>query len=77
MPFTMEDFERQFIKKRFPRLSPEDKEELLKSMPPEERLAGLPLEERLTGLTDEQIQQYLARRSTDVPSRPRKPRKKK
>ncbi len=50
--FTMEDFNRQYVKEHFPQLTPEEKEEVLNSLPPDQRLAGL---------TEEQIQQYLDR----------------
>ncbi len=82
MSYTMEDFRRQFVKEHFAELTPEEREEVLRSLspkermaglPPEERLAGLPPEERLAGLPPEQIQQYLDR----VTARPRKPRRKK
>ncbi len=68
MSFTMEDFNRQYIKEHFARLTPEEREEVLKALPPEERLAGLP---------PEQIQQYLARLSPERPAAGRKPRRKK
>ena len=89
MPFTMEDFERQFAREHFRRLTPEQRQEalrtltpkarqeLLQGLPPEERLAGLPAEARLAGLSEEQIRQYLERLSTERPARPRKPRRKK
>ena len=50
MPFTMEDFRRQMVKD----IRPDEKIEVLQSLPPEERVAGLTLEQRLTGLTEEQ-----------------------
>ena len=68
MSFTMEDFNRQYIKEHFLKLTPEEQEEVLKSLPPEMRLAGL---------TAEQIRQYLARLSPERPTAPRKPRRKK
>jgi hypothetical protein len=45
MSFTMEDFNRQYIKEHFPKLTPEEQEEVLKSMSPERRLAGLSAKE--------------------------------
>ena len=66
MPFTMEDFRRQFMREQFPQLSPEETINVIQSLPeerranviqairPEERLAGLTDEQRLAGLTDEQ-----------------------
>jgi hypothetical protein len=68
MAFTMEDFNRQYIKERFPRLTPKEREEVLRSLPPAERLAGL---------SAEQIQQYLDGLTTGRPETPRKPRRKK
>jgi hypothetical protein len=50
MSFTMEDFNRQYIKEHFPRLTSQEREEVLRS---------LPAQERLTGLSVEQIRQYL------------------
>jgi Mg/Co/Ni transporter MgtE len=61
--FTMEDFNRQYIKEHFAqltpaeqrealeRLSPEHRREVLRSLPPEERLEGLSPEARLAGLS--------------------------
>jgi hypothetical protein len=54
MSFTMEDFNRQYIKEHFLRLTPEEQAEVLQSLPPEQRLAGLPPEQRLAGLPPEQ-----------------------
>jgi hypothetical protein len=56
MPFTMEDFRRLFVKEHFPELSPKEKEEILRTLPPEDRLAGL---------TAKQIQEYLDRLSAE------------
>lgn len=75
--FTMEDFNRQYIKEHFPQLPPEEREEVLKALPPEERLAGLPLEERLAGLSAEQIRQYLDQLTARRSAGGRKPRRKK
>jgi hypothetical protein len=66
--FTMEDFNRQYIKEHFPQLSPEEREEALRS---------LPVEERLAGLSAEQIRQYLARLSPQPRASARKPRRNK
>jgi hypothetical protein len=44
----MEEFQRQFVNEHFPKLTPEDREDVIKSLPPEERPAGL---------TEEQIRQ--------------------
>jgi hypothetical protein len=80
MPFTMEDFQRQYVKEHFAELTPEEREEVLKALPPEERLAGLPPEQRLAGLSAEQIEQvrqYLDQLAAESPAAPRKPRRKK
>src|SRR5262245_13746496 len=68
MPFTMEDFRRQFVKEHFPQLTPEEQQEVLQALPPEKRLAGL---------SAEQIRQYLDRLSAERPASPRKPRRRK
>jgi hypothetical protein len=66
MSFTMDDFQRQYAKDHFGKLTPEEQREtlqllspeqrrqVLQSLPPEERLAGLPPEERLAGLPPEE-----------------------
>ena len=80
MSFTMEDFRRQYVKEHFPRLTPEEQQEVLQSLPPEkqqELLQSLPPEKRLAGLSAEQIQQYLDQLTAGRPSRQRKPRRKK
>src|SRR5437764_12765525 len=49
MSFTMEDFNRQYIKQHFARLTPEERREVLQSLPAEERrevLQSLPAEEQ-------------------------------
>jgi hypothetical protein len=68
MPYTMEDFKRDFIKEHFPQLSAQEQEEVLRRLPPEKRLAGL---------TADQIRQYLDRLSAEHPAPARKPRRKK
>jgi hypothetical protein len=77
MPFTMEDFQRQFVKEHFSKLTLDDQEQLLQALPPEKRLAGLSAEKRLAGLSAEQIRQYLDRLSAEHPAAHRKPRRKK
>jgi hypothetical protein len=66
MPFTIDDFNREYIRRNFHRLtpaeqknalqtlSPAERQEVLQSLSPEERLAGLPPEQRLAGLPPEQ-----------------------
>jgi hypothetical protein len=60
MPYTMEDFEKDFTKEHLHLLLPEERlkglapEERLKGLAPEERLKGLAPEERLKGLAPEE-----------------------
>jgi hypothetical protein len=67
MPYTMEDFRRDFTREHLDLLTPEERlqglspEEILKALPPEERLKGLPAEERLKGLSAEEIERFLKR----------------
>jgi hypothetical protein len=87
--FTMEDFNRQYIKEHFARLTPEEQREALQALPPEQqqqvlpalpperRLAGLPPEQRLAGLSPEQIRRYLEKMSAGRPAALRGPRRKK
>jgi hypothetical protein len=53
MAYTMEDFERDYIKKHLPRLTVREQEEVLQGLSAEVRLAGLPAEVRLAGLPAE------------------------
>jgi hypothetical protein len=62
--FTMEDFKRQFVKEHFPRLRPEERLEVLRSLPPEELLGALSME---------QIRAYLDRLTAGRPARPAAP----
>jgi hypothetical protein len=78
--YTMEDFNRQYARKVFEKLTPEERREALESLPPREReevLRSLPPEQRLAGLSEEEIQQYLDRLRAGRPGAPRKPRRKK
>jgi hypothetical protein len=89
MSYTMEDFKRDYIKKEFPTLTPQEQQEVLQSLPPEKRremlqallveewLAGLSVEERLAGLSEEEIQRYLKQMNAGRPSGSRKLRRKK
>jgi hypothetical protein len=67
MSYTIDDFERDYFKKYFPRLTPQEQGKVLES---------LPLEERLAGLSAEQIRQYLERLTAGGAAEPRKPRRK-
>jgi hypothetical protein len=86
VPYTMQDFMRDYIKERLPELPREEREDVLRSLPleerlagipPEERLAGIPPEERLAGLPPEQIRQFLDRLTAGQEAPSRKPRRKK
>ena len=80
MSFTMEDFQRQYAREHFGRLTPEEQRETLEQLSPErlrEVLQSLPPEKRLAGLSGEQIRQYLERLTGARPAEPRKPRRKK
>ena len=80
MPYTMEDFLHDYVKKHFPKLTPQEKRETLERLPPERRrevLQALPPEERLAGLSVEQIRQYLDQLTAGHPAQPRKTRRKK
>jgi hypothetical protein len=54
--YTMQDFQRDYVKSHLEELSPDDR---LKGLSPADRLKGLSLSERLTGISFEEIQQYL------------------
>jgi hypothetical protein len=58
MPYTMEDFRRDYVR------------EHLKDLTLEERLAGLSPEERLAGLSPEAIQALLKRLKQEPPAQP-------
>ncbi len=80
MSYTMEDFQRDYFKEQYAKLTPEKRRELVQSLPPEERqklLESVPLEQRLAGLSPEQIRQYLDQLTARRPAGPRKPRRKK
>ena len=92
MSYTMEDFQRQYAKDHFSRLTPQEQREALERLSPQQRrellqslpredqenvLQSLPPEKRLAGLSVEQIQQYLDQLTAKRPTAPRKPRRKK
>jgi hypothetical protein len=68
MSYTMEDFKREYIKEHLPRLTPQEQEEVLQSLPPERRLAGL---------SEEQVRRLLDQLAAGRASEPRKRRRKK
>jgi len=79
MPYTIEDFERDYFKKHFAKLTPEEKRQALQALPPEQQrelLQALPPEQRLDGLSPEQIRQYLDQLTAGGTAQPRKPRRK-
>jgi len=67
MAFTMEDFNRQYIKDHFAKLTPREQEEVLQSLPPEQLLGVL---------SAEQIRVYLDQLSANRPTKPRTSRRK-
>jgi hypothetical protein len=80
MTFTMEDFQRQYVKDHFAKLTPEEQQEVLRSLSPEKQqevLQALPPEKRLAGLSAEQIRQYLDQLTAGGPAQAHKPRRKK
>jgi hypothetical protein len=54
--YTMQDFQRDYVKNHLEVLSPDDR---LKGLSPDDRLKGLSLSDRLKGISFEDIQQYL------------------
>ncbi len=56
MPYTMEQFRKEYIKAHLGELDPE---EILSRFKPDERLNGLKPDERLKGLKPEEIETYL------------------
>ena len=79
MSYTIEDFKHDYIKKHLPQLTPEERRELLQSLPLKERrevLQSLPPEELLAALSAEQIRQHLDQRTAAHPVESRKPRRK-
>jgi hypothetical protein len=75
MPYTMEDFRRDFTREHLKDLSPEDirsalsPEQIRALLPPEERVAGLSLEQRLAGVSPEELAELRKRlKSTEPPA---------
>jgi hypothetical protein len=80
MPYTMEDFERDYVLKHFPKLTLEEQREALERLSPKHRrevLQSLTPEQRLAGLSEKQIRQYLERLRAGRPAGPGKQRRKK
>src|SRR5262249_30698861 len=59
MSFAMGGFRRQVVKEHLHELSPEDRREVVQSLPPEERLAGLPPQQILAALPPEEQEEAL------------------
>jgi hypothetical protein len=76
MPYTMEDFRREYRLARFRELTTEQRREYLKDATPQERLEGLSPEEVLQILPREKIEEYLQRGKRDAVA-PKKRKKKK
>ncbi len=69
MPYTMEDFRRDYVKEHLKELTPDER---LEGLSPDQRLEGLSPEERLRGLSPDQIESYLRRRKPQRASPKRK-----
>jgi hypothetical protein len=67
MSYTMEDFKRDYIKKHFAQLTPEEQQEILRSLPAKELLGVL---------SEEQIREYLDQLAAARPTKPRTSRRK-
>jgi hypothetical protein len=73
MPYTMEDFRKDYAKAHFKDLTPEEQQEVLQSLSPQDRqrvLQGLPAQERLEGLSQADLERTLAKMRAEEPSRP-------
>jgi len=80
MSYTMEDFRRDYLKEEFPRLTPEERRELLHSLSPaarREALQALLQGGPLPGLSEEQARQLLEQLTSGRAPKPRKSRRKK
>ncbi|MCE9532662.1 MAG: hypothetical protein K8T89_16310 [Planctomycetes bacterium] len=75
MPYTMEQFLREYHQRKFKELSPEKRHEMLQDLPVEERLQGLSPEERLAGLSPEEIERYLQKHKQETAAPKRKKKK--
>src|SRR5262249_6264927 len=64
MPYTMEDFRRDYVREHLKALTPEER---LQGLSAEERVRGLSPEERLRGLSPEEIAGLLKRFTRDEP----------
>jgi hypothetical protein len=66
--YTMEDFQLDLMKKYFPQLTPQEREEVLHTLPPETILGSL---------SEDQIREYLDKLTASRKKSTRKPRRKK
>ncbi len=66
MPYTMEDFRKDFRRNFFKELTPEERKEVVKELTPEERLDGLSAEQLLRHVSRAEIEEQL-RRADDRP----------
>ena len=74
MSYTMEDFKRDYFKEHFPKLTLEERREVLQSLPAEdlrEALQSLPPEARLAGLSPDALPDDLSGKDASVGLRPR------
>ncbi len=55
MPYTMEDFQRDYAKEHFKDLTPAEQQEAIKALTPQQRLKDVTPEQRLKDLTPEEV----------------------
>jgi hypothetical protein len=72
MPYTMEDFRREYIRDHLKELTPQER---LQGLSPEEVLKAFSPEERLRGLPPDQIESYLKHHKKQATPRKRKRKK--
>jgi len=68
MPFTMQDFEREYIKDKLPQLPEEEQVDVL---------ANVSVKTRLTGVSKEQLRRYLEEMDSKPTKAMNKPKRKK
>jgi hypothetical protein len=76
MPYTMDDFKRDFILEHFKELTAEERRQALRGLPTEELLDCRSPEELLQALPLAEIERFLKKRQAERPSGARKPRRK-
>jgi hypothetical protein len=77
MAFTIADFQREYMKEHLPKLTPEERLEVLEQLPLKDRLAGLSAEQILNGLSDDEISNLVKRAARRKPANGKARRKKK